>query len=172
MAEMIRMSYKDVEFLSNPEVINISLSANISEKPLLNSDSAVNNVSRNAVVISGSGCFWGKAALSAARELKSLQRSSSSGWLFLPDGSCYDAFFSSLTIKEEAQKDCVSYSFSFIENCNHTSAEYDFGFTYAEEGENMFDIAHRCSVKIEKLMQLNNFKTPFCINAGDRVVLK
>lgn len=169
---MLKMTYKGFKFLSNPEVIDVTLSANVREKPLFGSDSAVSNVSRNAAVISGEGHFWGKDALSASRELKRLQRSSSSGWLFLPDGSCYDAFFSSLTIKEEAQRDCISYSFKFIENCRHTSDDYDFGFTYAEEGENMFDISNRCTVEIETLMRLNNYKTPFSIKAGDKVVLK
>ena len=170
--KMMKMKYKNFEFPSNPSIMNIKLSENVVEKPLFGGDSAVYGVSHNAARISGEGCFWGKDSIVFSRELKALQKNSSSGWLFLPDGSCYNAFFTALTIKEDARAGCVSYTFSFTENCNHKKDEYDFGFTYALENENMFDIAHRCNTKIEKLMQLNNIETPFSINAGDKVVLR
>lgn len=172
MTAAVKMKFKDFEFPSNPAVIKTELSANVRENPLFQSDSAVYNVSRNAAVISGNGSFWGEERFIASALLKKLQNSSSSGWLFLPDGSCFNAFFTSLTVEEDAKKGCVFYSFSFTENCSHRKEEYDFGFTLALENENMFDIAHRCGVAVETLMRLNDFKTPFSVNAGDRVVLQ
>lgn len=167
-----KMKFKDFEFDVNPEKIKTEHSSNISQNPLFGSDSAVYNISRNASVISGEGSFWGEGAAEFSRELKRIREEPDAGWLFLPDGSCFNAFFSFLSITEEAKKDCVSYSFTFTENCNHRKSSYDFGFTYAESGENMFDVAYRSGVSIEKLMELNNFKTPFDIKEGDRVVLK
>ena len=168
----MKMKFKDFEFPSNPAVIKTKLSANVREAPLFDSDSAVYNVSRNAAVISGQGSLWGEERFNASSLLKRLQQSSGAGWLFLPDGSCYNAFFTALTLEEDAKKGCVSYSFSFTENCFHTKEEHDFGFTLAREGENMFDIAHRCGVPIETLMRLNDIKTPFDLAQGDKVVLK
>lgn len=172
MTEAVKMRFKDFEFPSNPAVIKTELSANVRENPLFQRDSAVYNVSRNAAVISGNGSFWGEERFTASALLKKLQNSSSAGWLFLPDGSCFNAFFTALTIEEDAKRGCVSYSFSFTENCSHRKEEYDFGFTLALENENMFDIAHRCGVAVETLMRLNDFKTPFSVKAGDKVVLK
>ena len=172
MTQAVKMKFKDFEFPSNPAVIKTKLSANVRENPLFQSDSAVYHISRNAAVISGEGSFWGEERFTASVLLKRLQSSSSSGWLFLPDGSCFNAFFTSLTIEEDAKKGCVSYSFSFTENCAHVQEEYDFGFTLARENENMFDIAYRCDVPVETLMRLNDFKTPFSVKEGDRVTLK
>lgn len=172
MTPDVKMKFKDFEFPSNPSVIKTELSANVREDPLFESDCAVYNISRNAAVISGKGCFWGEERFTASALLKKLQRSSSAGWLFLPDGSCFNAFFTSLTIEEDAKKGCVFYSFSFTENCPHTKEEYDFGFTITLENENMFDIAHRCGAAVETLMHLNDFETPFSVKEGDRVVLR
>ena len=168
----VKMKFKDFEFPSNPAVIRTKLSSNVRENPLFQRDSAVYNISRNATVISGEGSFWGEERFTASALLKKLRSSNSSGWLFLPDGSCYNAFFTSLTVEENAKKGCVSYSFSFTENCAHVKEEYDFGFTLALENENMFDIAHRCGVAVETLMRLNDFKTPFSVKEGDKVVLR
>lgn len=172
MTASVKMRFKDFEFPANPAVIKTEFSANVREDPLFQSDSAIYNISRNAAVISGEGCFWGEERFTASALLKKLHNSSESGWLFLPDGGCFNAFFTSLSLEEDAKKGCVSYSFSFTENCLHVKDEYDFGFTLALEGENMFDIAHRCGVAIETLMRLNDYKTPFSVKEGDRVVLK
>ena len=172
MTADMKMRFKDFEFPFNPTVIKTQLSGNVRENALFDSDSAVYGVSRNAAVISGEGSFWGEERFSASALLKKLQSSRGSGWLFLPDGSCCNAFFTSLTLTEDAKRGCISYSFSFTENCLHKKDEYDFGFTVAKENENMFDIAHRCGVPIERLMRLNDFKTPFSVKAGDKVVLK
>lgn len=168
----MKMRYKDFEFPSNPTLVKTELSNNVREDPLFGSDSAVYNVSRNAAVISGEGSLWDMDRTTVSAELKQLHKRGGAGWLFLPDGSCYNAFFTSLTISEDAKKGCITYAFSFTENCDHTKAKYDFGFTYAEENENMFDIAFRCNTQVEKLMMLNDFETPFSVKAGDRVVLK
>lgn len=168
----MKMKFKDFEFPSNPTVIKTELSNNVRENPLFGSDSAVYSVSRNAAVISGEGSLWGEERFTASALLKKLHSGSEAGWLFLPDGSCCNAFFTSLTLTEDAKRGCISYSFSFTENCLHKKEEYDFGFTVALENENMFDIAHRCGVAIETLMRLNDFKTPFSVKEGDKVVLQ
>lgn len=166
------MRYKDFVFESNPKLVCVNSSRNIREVSLIDSGSAVENISRNAAVISGEGAFYGEKANEHAAALEALQHSSDSGWLFLPDGGCYNAYFKELSVKKDAGKNCVFYSFSFVENCSRRKEEYDFEETYAQEGENMFDIAFRCKTAVETLMKLNNYKNPFAVSAGDRVVLK
>ena len=168
----LKMRYKSFEFETNPMMICVNSSRNIKEVSLINSSSAVENVSRNAAVISGEGAFYGEKAAENAAALEALQHSGDSGWLFLPDGGCYDAYFKELTIKADSKKNCILYSFSFIENCSGKSESCDFEATYAAEGENMFDIAFRCKTAVETLMRLNDYKNPFAVCAGDRVVLK
>lgn len=169
---MIKMKFKDFEFPANPAVIKTELSENISEKPIFDNGSAVYNISHNAARICCIGSFWGDERSMFAQQLKMLHDSSTAGWLFLPDGSCWRAFLSELVFTDDAKKNCVSYSVSFIEENSSKADQYDFGFTYALENENMFDIAFRCGKSIEALMQLNDYENPFCVKNGDKVVLK
>lgn len=169
---MIKMKYKDFEFPSNPAVVKTELSENINEKPVLWGAGVVFNMSHNAAKICCEGSFWGSERSISAQRLKILRSRGTPGWLFLPDGSCYYAFLSLLELRDDAKKNCISYSVSFIEAQGVKNGEYNFGFTYAQENENMFDISFRCSVPIEKLMQINHFENPFCVKNGDRVVLE
>lgn len=169
---LMKMKYKNFEFPLNPYVIKVNHSRNIAENPILDSDSAAYNISKNASVISGEGCFFGEKAFYFASELERLSKSDSSGWLFTPNGNCFNAYFKELTIKSDAKRNEVFYSFTFIENCNHNKVKREIDFVYAKKDENLFDIAHRCKVPIEKLLELNNRKNPFDISTGDKVVLK
>lgn len=166
------MRYKNFVFETNPAKISITNSRNINEKPLFNIDSAVSNISRNAVVITGSGSVYGENAFEFAAELKRLSFSSESGWLFLPNGESYDVFFRELSVEIDSKKSGIYYTFCFVENCNHKKEKFNFDFTYAKKDENMFDIAYRCNKSVETLMRINNYKNPFDISEGDRVVLE
>lgn len=169
---MVKMKFKDFEFPNNPLFIKTEMSHRIIENPIINGESAVFSVSEKAAVIKADGCFWDKDGADASFKLKTMIKSRKPGWLFLPDGSCYNAFLFSLDIREDAKKNCVSYSIAFIENYPNKKNEYNFGFTFAEDNENMFDIAFRCDKSIESLMKLNDFSSPFSVKKGDKVVLQ
>lgn len=169
---MVKMKFKDFEFPNNPLFIKTEMAQRINERSVLSGESKVFPVSDRAAVIKADGCFWGEDGSDASLKLKILMKSRKPGWLFLPDGSCCNVYLSSLDIQEDAKKSCISYSISFIEKCNGKKSEYDFGFTYAEENETMFDIAFRCDKSIERLMELNDFSTPFSVKKGDKVVLQ
>lgn len=169
---MIKMKFKDFEFPNNPLFIKTEMAQKISESLILSGESTVCSTAEKATVIQADGCFWGDDGADASLKLKMLMKSRKPGWLFLPDGSCFNAFLSSLDIKEDAKKSCISYSVSFIEKCPNKKGGYDFGFTYAQENENMFDIAFRCDKSIEMLMKLNDFSNPFSVKKGDKVVLQ
>lgn len=169
---LMKMKYKNFEFPLNPSVIKVKHSRNIAENSIIDSDSAVYNISKNASVISGEGCFFGDKAFQYASELENLSKSSSPGWLFTPNGDCFNAYLKELTIKSDAKRNDVFYTFTFVENCNHKKNERDIEFVFAKEGENLFDIADRCNIPIETILDINDFKNPFDISAGDKVVLK
>ncbi|MDE5670626.1 MAG: hypothetical protein K2I14_04075 [Eubacterium sp.] len=169
---MVKMKFKDFEFPTNPLFIKTEMACRINEKSVLSGESKVFHVSDRASVIKTDGCFWGDDGSDALLKLKMLMKSRKPGWLFLPDGSCYNAYLSSVDIREDAKKNCISYSISFIEKCPGKKSEYDFGFTYAEDDENMYDIAFRCDKSIEKLMEINDFSNPFSVKKGDKVVLQ
>lgn len=169
---MIKMKFGDFEFPCNPRSVKTEVSKNLKQQVLIENEGAVFHISHNAAVIKCEGSFWGEGREKFADSLKILCRRAEHGWLFLPDGSCYDAYLASVSFDEDARRDCISYSAVFIENESGKKSGYDFGFTYAENGENMFDIAHRCGKSIESLMALNDFATPFSVSQGDRVVLK
>ncbi|MDE5996348.1 MAG: hypothetical protein K2G56_05455 [Eubacterium sp.] len=169
---MIKMKFEDFEFPNNPLFIKTEMAQRMNERCVLNGKSKIFPVSDRATVIKADGCFWGEDGADASFKLKILMKSRKAGWLFLPDGSCYNAYLSSLDIQEDAKKSCISYSISFIEKSNDKKSEYPFEFTYAEENETMFDIAFRCDKSIERLMELNDFSNPFSVQKGDKVVLQ
>lgn len=45
-------------------------------------------------------------------------------------------------------------------------------FRFAKDGENCFDIAYANSVKLEDIIELNGFKTPFDVQEGQRVRIR
>ena len=53
-----------------------------------------------------------------------------------------------------------------------SGGEENFGYTLAAENENLFDIAARTGVGIEKIIDFNSFEEPFSVREGDRVWLK
>lgn len=169
---MMKMKFKDFEFPSNPLFVKTEMAQRINESPVISGESHVFRIADRATVIKADGCFWGEDGADASLKLKILMKSRKPGWLFLPDGSCYNAYLSSLDIKEDAKKNAVSYSLSFLEKSPGKSGNYAFAFTYAEENENLFDIAFRCDKKIEDIMRLNDFSNPFAVQKGDKVVLQ
>lgn len=169
---MVRMKFKDFEFPNNPLFIKTEMEQHMRESSVLSGESRVFRISDRATVIKADGCFWGENGADAAFRLKILMKSKKPGWLFLPDGGCCNVYLSSLNITEDAKKSCVSYSISFIEKSPAKRGNYHFGFTYAEEDENMFDIAFRCDKSVEKLMEINDFSNPFSVKKGDKVVLQ
>lgn len=114
---MIKMKFKDFEFPNNPLFIKTEMAQNIRESLILSGESTVFSTAEKATVIKADGCFWGDDGADASLKLKILMKSRKPGWLFLPDGSCFNAFLSSLDMKEDAKKSCISYSISFIEKC-------------------------------------------------------
>lgn len=168
----MKLKYKNFEFPSNPEKIEILSSTNCSSSAVLDKNSAVQNVSVNPVIVKGSGEFYGNTGEETAALIQNMLRDKRSGWLMLPFFVPVKAFFTAFEFCKNSSKNAVSYSFEFTEDCSGRVAERDFKYTLAKAGENAFEIANRYDISVNDIMLFNDFKTPFDIKEGDRVVLR
>lgn len=167
----MKMKFGDFEFPSNPAYLEIISSTNVSSKPVFNENSRVENVSVNPSVVKGNGEFYGDDAEESCSFLQHMLRQKLPAVLFLPSESSLNAYLSEFCFSKSADKSSVCYSFVFTENCNDKKESCDLGFTCAEENDNAFKIANRFGVSVSDIMKNNDFKTPFDINEGERVVL-
>lgn len=167
-----KMKYKGFEFPCNPSVLEIKASRNVSKAAIVGRGEAAFDICANAREAVGEGRFFGEGAFENASRLEALCRSGGAGWLYLPGGECFRAHFKELTIKQDANKNEVFYSFKFIEHESFEKASYSPDCTAVKDGENLFDVAHRCGVSVEALLELNNLKSPFDVKAGEAVALK
>lgn len=166
------MKYKDFEFPSNPTTLEISSKQNVSVTDVYGGKGVCENVSRLPTVIKGNGVLYGNKAQGHCAYLARLLNDSDSGWLHCPTAYPIKAFFADFVYKVDSEKSCITYSFSFIEDCGEAAEKIDFNYTYAVEGENGFDIAYREDVSVNDVMRLNDFETPFDIAAGERVRIR
>lgn len=168
----MRLKYKEFEFPSNPGKIEILSSASCSSKPVLSGGSAVENISADPIVVCGSGEFYGEGCEEYCARLQNILKDTSSGWLFIPSSPPVKAFFTAFSFSKNTKKNSVLYSFKFTEDCLDRMAERKFDCTVARTGENAYEIANRTGISVNDIMLLNDFKSPFDIEEGDRVVLR
>ncbi|MCH5321284.1 MAG: LysM peptidoglycan-binding domain-containing protein [Eubacterium sp.] len=168
----MKLKYKNFEFPSNPGKIEIMSSSNCNSKPIFDGNSAVENVSVNPVIVTGSGEFFGEGREEYCGVLQNLLKSTESGWLFLPSAPPVKAYFTEFKFSQNTKRNSISYTFEFTEDCTDRKSERLFKYTVAGDGENAFEIANRCSVSVNDIMRLNDLKSPFEISKGDRVVLR
>lgn len=168
----MKLKYKEFEFPANPGSIEISLSSNCSSTPISDGNSNVENVSVNPIIVAGNGEFFGEAAQEHCALLQNLLKSKESGWLFVPSSPPIKAYFTEFKFSKNTKRNSISYAFVFTEDCSDRKSERFFNYTYAEKGENAFEIANRCNVSVNDIMRLNDFESPFELTQGDRVVLR
>lgn len=169
--KLIKMSYKGLNFSVNPATITIDYSKKISTKHIPFSVSRAQEVTQNPTKITGKGKYVGEDARSFARSLERVFKKTGSAYLFIPDGLPIKAFFTALNISYDAKDSAVSYSFEFVEDYNGKRDTYDFGYTMALDGENLYDISNRTGVDVATIFGCNNYKDLFSVKGGDRVWL-
>lgn len=168
----MKMRFKDFVFPNNPSKIKISSSTNISSKSIFAGNSMVSAVSVDPAVIRGEGEFFGNTGEEICQYFLHMLKIKTSGMLILPSQSSFKAYLSKFNFSKKADKSSISYSFEFIEDCSDKDETRDFCFTICRSGENAFVIANRCNISVSDIMRLNDFRTPFDINEGDRVVIR
>ena len=166
------MRYKGYEFPQAPSKIEIFSDTNVKKSPVFCGNSVVENVSVNPVIVKCSGQFFGKEGRECCDMMQYMLRQLSAGWLFAPELSPVKAFLSAFSYSKGADKDSISYRLEFTECCDSFSGTAEINYTICRAGENVFDIANRCSVKADDIMKLNSFVSPFDINEGDKVMIR
>ena len=154
--QAITMTYKGFCFDANPAYIKAEYSKNIASKSVLFKSAKQQEISFKAAKIKGNGKFVGSNAGEKAHELIKVFQSKGSSFLFSHDLPPMRAYFSSLDISYNAVEECVDYSFEFIED---------------SDAKNLYDIANRTSVGVEKLFKCNNYPDLFSVREGDKVWL-
>lgn len=171
MKELEKMQYKSFVFPSNPSKLKTTGSRRLKQVPVITGGTKVFNASAAPIKISGSGHFFGGLSVQNADKLHHLLSENDSGWLFVPNSVPICAFFESFETVCDTKNNCVSYKFSFIEDCSNRKYMHDFGYTVAQDGENVFDIAYRTKSSVDRIMEKNEFITPFDVPSGGKVVL-
>ena len=167
----MKMRFKEFVFPSNPSVFEINSSTNMAVRSVYDGSSDVQSVSLNPIKVNGNGEFFGDKAEENCQYLMHMLRTKQNGALLLPSGSGFDAYLNKFVFCRNAQKNSISYTFEFTENCSSKTEVRDFYFTICQSGENAFDIANRCNVSVEDIMKHNDLKTPFDIKEGEKVVI-
>ena len=169
--KLIKLSYKGFEFPINPRSIQIDFAKKISTRTLPFAKGRAQEICFEPCVISGSGSLTGSNARRQAHELMRIFKSEGSAYLFSPEGTPLKAFFQALRVSYNAEKECVDYTFTFVEDGADKSCSYPFGFTYAQAGENLYDIANRTDTDAATLFNSNCFADMFAVEEGDKVWL-
>lgn len=169
--QMMKMRYKDFEFLVNPKDVKLSMSRSISHNIIPHSVEYSQDLGRSSSVVSGKGYFVGEDAMTKAFNLIRVYNKKGSDYLFLPSSIPIKAYFSRLDVSYSSGENRVEYSFEFVEECVDKKDECDYGYTFAADKENLFDISNRTGIKVEKLVDLNNYGDLFTVREGDKVWL-
>ncbi|MBE6816903.1 MAG: hypothetical protein E7520_04280 [Ruminococcaceae bacterium] len=166
----IKMSYKGMLFEVNPQSIQTDFSKKVETKALPFGFGRTAVVCRMPATVSGSGILTGENAGERAFELMRIFEKGGASYLFMPKIAPVKAYFTALALSVR-DENCIEYRFTFTEECTEKKSHYAFGYTYARAGENLYDIANRCSVSSSKLFEANDYMDMFSVSEGDKVWL-
>ncbi|MBQ7202858.1 MAG: hypothetical protein IJS03_02440 [Eubacterium sp.] len=167
----IKMSFRGVVFDANPSTLKAEFSKKTVKRSNAFSFGRAEEICRMPTVITGSGKYYASDAGEKMNELMKAFEYSGSSYLFSPALPPVKAFFDSLEVKLSSDNEYIEYTFTFIEDCSGKKPDYSFGYTYARNGENLFDIANRCNVQTDRLFEFNDYIDMFSVSEGDKVWL-
>ena len=170
------MSFKNYIWPFNPSKIEVEYSRNINKLKLPLYGSILQDLGCDKRVVTGSGEFIGNGCTSEFNKLAEVFNSGGSGTLCLPYISPFTAAFVSLKMVGEAQPDCISYKFIFIEDEDEKSKQSDYllgtGFYVCKGGENLWGVANMFHTDADTLKSLNPMiEWPNYLEKGTKVVL-
>ncbi len=156
----------------NPETIEITDTANISQEAVPFANPIIFNIGTKATVVKGEGVFYGANAFEQYLQLKQLYESCKSGVLSISGVNPFNAYLNELKLKCTPIDNYVEYVFTFIEVAEPVITENSTAPMYyiAQENEDLWDISINLSICIDKLVELNpQFSSPLNVNKGDKV---
>ncbi len=168
----ITMQYKGFTFHINPKTVKLQMTKSIStaKHPFFKTDTQ--ETGTLPCTVSGSGILTGKDAGEQALRLAALFQQKGSATLFAPSLPALRMYFQSLSISNDAESSALQYTVTFVQDTGAKQPVYDFGYTFAKAGENLFDIANRTGTPLETVVAANDFATLFAVREGDKVWLR
>lgn len=167
----MKAKYKGFELPVNPSCLEVLSSTNCESKGSISANSFCENVFVNPTVVTGQGELYGDKGGEYCSLIQNMLKSTSSDWLFIPGFAPIKAFLTEFKYSRSVSNGAYQYSFKFVEDCKGKSAKRFVAYTIAQRGENAFDIADRCGIAVDDVMSLNDFKSPFDISEGEKVVI-
>ena len=169
------MSFKNYIWPFNPKKIQVEYSRNIRNLKLPLFGSILQDLGCDKRVVTGTGEFIGGGCAAEFNRLASVFTEGGSGTLRLPGVVPFQAAFASLKMIGEAQPDCVTYSFVFVEDgatAENPVGTVPAGIYVCTGGENLWSVANRYHTDVDTLKKLNPMiQWPNGLTAGQRVVL-
>ncbi|QEY35478.1 LysM peptidoglycan-binding domain-containing protein [Caproiciproducens galactitolivorans] len=168
------MSYKNYIWPFNPQKIQVEYSRNVSNLKLPLFGSVLQDLGCDKRVVTGTGEFIGAGCAEEFSRLASVFTEGGSGTLRLPGVVPFQAAFTSLKMIGEAQPDCVTYSFVFVEDgsAEMPAGTVPGGIYVCAGGENLWSVANRFRTDVDTLKRLNPMiQWPNGLEKGQRVVL-
>lgn len=172
--KMQPVSYKSYVWPFNPQKIQMKYTRNMREIKLPFSDSVLQDMGFGKRMITGKGEFIGKTCMAEFNRLAQVFAEEGSGTLRLPGISPFTATFFALKMVGEAQPECISYEFTFLEDAavSDKTAVSDTGIYVCTGGESLWSVANRYSTTVDRLKALNPMiQWPNDFGAGQKVVL-
>ena len=179
------MRYKNYVWPHNPRIYEITFKRQIAVNKVPFGRYMMTNMGRSFRVLRGEGEFAGEGAYDEFKKLATVFYDETPGALVHPVWQSSNAFFVSLSLKQEPYEDYVSYDFEFWEQCD----EYDSAAELIKKpksenaaggatvytvvsGDTMWAIAKRNGMSLSTLISLNpQIKNPNRIYPGDRINL-
>lgn len=166
----VRLKYKGYTFPKNPKSIVISASKHLSENKINGYRTQTTEICKNPCIITVEGGIT-QNITEETEKLKKLQSEKDSGYLQIPYADTYDAFFEKIEFKISAKNEKIIYKATFKENQKERLDTVKITKTTVLKGENLFDISARTGISVEKLIEINNLKSPFDIEENREVTL-
>lgn len=167
----VRLQFKDYAFPANPYTLRISAAKTLTSQKAPGWHTATQEICADPLTITAEGELYAGEAREQMHAMLALQRETGSGELYIPYDDSRRVFFEELTFTIAADGETITYTAVFKEDMQTPKKICAVTTTTAEAGENLFDIAARCGVSLEKLIERNNLKSPFDITEGQEVLL-
>ncbi len=167
------MSYKNYIWPFNPEKVEVNYVRNIREIGIPQSNSVLQDLGRAMRVVTGRGEFVGSDCMTEFARLSNVFAEGNFGMLRLTKEESFPAVFSTLKMVGEAQPDCVTYEFTFVESADTAESGYTTGTVYVcTGGETLWSVANSFKTTVDRLKALNPMiQWPNFLESGQKVVL-
>ena len=168
---LMSMSYKDFIWRNNPTSLTVSDERTVKETLLPYSGTKAEDLGRQKRRVQGEGYFVGEDCWEQWNALHTLYLQGGAGSLRLPGQRPFLAVMDGLKLIGAAGKNLLRYSFSFVEL--QGAADYrGKGVHLAEQGESLWDYAHRFRRDMEELRLANpQLQDIGYLMAGEEVIV-